>query len=399
MGRCLPSPERLRIVSKWRNLRSRNRSRSRQQAGGDKQSQTHELIPPTFLKAIMPRTLQDASSTWRDLDALVSRRAMTTPPLPEWAPHAAVWIGFPSAADLWKSDLAPAQAEVAAFAQAVHADGKGEAVWLVAADETAAAEARRLAPFAKVIVEPFGDIWLRDTAAIIVGSGNDRRGVDFEFNGWGGKYDLAGDDSIGQRLAVEAAIPCSRSDWILEGGAIDGDGGGTFLTTEQCLLNPNRNPELGKQDIEARLKSDLGATKVVWLGDGLLNDHTDGHIDNLARFVGPNRVAVPEAVKDDPNAAAYADAAEALLDADLEVVAIPSPGLIERDGEIIPASYMNFYIGNAAVVVPLYGAANDRAAVEAIQELFPDRMAVGLHADHILTGGGSFHCISQQIPE
>ena len=323
---------------------------------------------------------------------------MTQAPLPEWAPHAAVWIGFPSAADLWEADLALAQSEVAAFAQAVHAEGKGEAVWLVAADQTAAAEARRLAPFAKVIVEPFGDIWLRDTAAIILGSGEGRRAVDFDFNGWGGKYDLPGDDTIGQRLAVEAAITCSRSNWILEGGAIDRDGSGTFLTTEQCLLNPNRNPELSKQDIEARLRSDLGATKVVWLGDGLLNDHTDGHVDNLARFVGPNRVAVPEATTDDPNAAVYADAAEALLDADLEVVAIPSPGLVERDGEIIPASYMNFYIGNAVVVVPLYGARNDDAAVEAIQALFPNRVAIGLRADHILTGGGSFHCISQQVP-
>jgi len=323
---------------------------------------------------------------------------MTQAPLPEWAPHAAVWIGFPSAADLWEADLALAQSEVAAFAQAVHAEGKGEAVWLVAADQTAAAEARRLAPFAKVIVEPFGDIWLRDTAAIILGSGEGRRAVDFDFNGWGGKYDLPGDDTIGQRLAVEAAITCSRSNWILEGGAIDGDGSGTFLTTEQCLLNPNRNPELSKQDIEARLRSDLGATKVVWLGDGLLNDHTDGHVDNLARFVGPNRVAVPEATTDDPNAAVYADAAEALLDADLEVVAIPSPGRVERNGEIIPASYMNFYIGNAVVVVPLYGARNDDAAVEAIQALFPNRVAIGLRADHILTGGGSFHCISQQVP-
>ena len=320
------------------------------------------------------------------------------PPLAEWAPHAAVWIGFPSAADLWEDDLAPAQAEVAAFANAVHAGGAGEAVWLVAADETAAAEARRLTPDARVIVEPFGDIWLRDTAAIILGSGPDRRGIDFGFNGWGGKYDLPGDDTIGQRLAADAAIPCTRSDWILEGGAIDGDGTGILLTTEQCLLNPNRNPGFGRQEVEARLKRDLGATRIVWLGDGLLNDHTDGHVDNLARFVAPNRVAVPEATADDPNASAYADAAEALLDADLEVVAIPSPGLVERGGEIVPASYMNFYIGNAAVIVPLYGAANDGAAVEAVQGLFPDRVAIGLRADHILTGGGSFHCISQQVP-
>jgi agmatine deiminase len=326
-------------------------------------------------------------------------------PFPEWAPHQAVWIGFPSAADLWEADLAPAQDEVAAFAKAVHADGAGEEVWLVAADETAAIEARRLAPFAKVIVEPFGDIWLRGTGAIVCGGGADRRAQGFRFNGWGDKYDLPGDDSIGERLALDAGLPYAKADWILEGGAIDGDGSGTFLTTEQCLLNPNRNPGFDKQEVEDRLKRDLGATRIVWLGDGLINDHTDGHVDNLARFVGPNLVAIPEAVDEDPNAGAYADAAEALLDADLNVVAIPSPGLVERPStslgagvEIIPASYMNFYIGNAAVVVPLYGAANDGAAVEAIQALFPGRRAIGLRADHLLTGGGSFHCISQQVP-
>jgi len=323
---------------------------------------------------------------------------MTQPPLPEWAPHQAVWIGFPSAADLWESDLAPAQAEVAAFAEAVHAEGKGEEVWLVAADEGSAAEARRLAPFANILVEPFGDIWLRDTGPIIVATGEGRRAQGFGFNGWGGKYDLPGDDSIGERLARLASLPYAKADWILEGGAVDGDGSGTFLTTEQCLLNSNRNSGLSKEETEKRLRRDLGATRVIWLGDGLLNDHTDGHVDNLARFVAPGRVAIPEAVADDPNAAAYADAAEALLDADLEVVAIPSPGLVERGGEIVPASYMNFCIGNAAVVVPQYGAANDAAAVEAIQALFPDRRAIGLRADHILTGGGSFHCISQQVP-
>lgn len=323
---------------------------------------------------------------------------MTPPPLPEWAPHTAVWIGFPSAADLWKTDLAPAQMEVAAFAKAVHAEGAGEEVWLVAADETAAAEARRLVPFATVILEPFGDIWLRDTGAIVCGTGADRRAQGFGFNGWGGKYDLPGDDNIGERLAHAAGLSYAKADWILEGGAIDGDGSGAFLTTEQCLLNPNRNPGLGKQEVEGRLKRDLGATRIVWLGNGLINDHTDGHVDNLARFVGRNCVAIPEAVDDDPNAAAYADAAEALLDADFEVVAIPSPGLVERDSEIVPASYMNFYIGNAAVVVPLYDSPHDNAAVEAIQALFPGRKAVGLRADHILTGGGSFHCISQQVP-
>ena len=324
---------------------------------------------------------------------------MSNVPRPEWAPHEAMWIGFPSAADLWEDDLAPAQAEVAALAIALHAEGNGEAIWLVAADEAAAAEARRLSPFATVIVEPFGDIWLRDTGAIVLGSGVDRRAQGFRFNGWGEKYDLPGDDSIGERLAAAAKLPFAKSDWVLEGGAIDGDGTGLFLTTEQCLLNPNRNPGFGKEEVEARLMRDLGAIRVIWLGDGLENDHTDGHVDNLARFVAPGRVAIPEAVTDDPNASTYADTAEALLDADLEVVVIPSPGLIEVHGEAIPASYMNFLIGNAVVVVPQYGAPNDAAAVEALAELFPDRQVVGLRADHILTGGGSFHCISQQVPE
>ena len=228
-----------------------------------------------------------------------------------------------------------------------------------------------------MIVEPFGDIWLRDTGPIILGTGADRRAQGFGFNGWGGKYDLPGDDSIGERLAAAADLPYAKGNWILEGGAIDGDGSGTFLTTEQCLLNPNRNPDFSRYDVEKKLSEELGATKLVWLGDGLLNDHTDGHVDNLARFVGPGRVAIPEAVEDDPNAAAYADAAEALLDADLNVVAIPSPGTVERDGEIVPASHMNFVIGNAAVVVPTYGERDSTAVVEALQDIFPDRRIVG----------------------
>ena len=324
---------------------------------------------------------------------------MTSVPLPEWAPHQAVWIGFPSDPELWEDDLIPAQAEVAAFAAAVHADGGGEQVWLVVADETAAAEARRLAPFATVIVEPFGDIWLRDTGPIIIGTCQQQRAQGFRFNGWGRKYDLSGDDTVGERLAMSAGLPFAKADWVLEGGAIDGDGSGLFLTTEQCLLHPNRNPGFGKEDVEERLKRDLGAARVVWLGEGLANDHTDGHVDNLARFVAPGRVVIPEAEPGDPNADVYADAAERLLDADLQVTAIPSPGLIEdENGKAIPASYMNFYIGNAVVVVPVYGAANDQAAIAALQDIFPDRRVVGLRADHVLTGGGSFHCISQQVP-
>lgn len=321
------------------------------------------------------------------------------PPLPEWAPHQALWIGFPSDPELWLDDLEPAQREVAAFAEAIHADGRGEEVWLVAADDEAAARARALAPFTTVIVETFGDIWLRDTGAIVLGSGADRRGADFDFNGWGGKYELEGDEDIGARLATAAGLPVDRRSWILEGGAIDGDGSGTVLTTEQCLLNPNRNPGLARADVERRLSEDLGFDRVVWLGEGLLNDHTDGHVDNLARFIAPGRVALPKPTADDPNAAVYRDAAKRLQAAGLDIVTMPSPGKVERDGAIIPASYMNFAIGNAAIVVPQYGAPNDRAALDVLQAFFPDRVAIGLRTNHILTGGGSFHCISQQVPQ
>ncbi|WP_267396331.1 agmatine deiminase family protein [Sphingomonas sp. GC_Shp_1] len=320
---------------------------------------------------------------------------MTLVPPAEWAHHKAVWIGFPSHPELWQEDLDPARDEVVAFARAVHADGRGEQVILVAADEEAATAARRLASFADVIIEPFGDIWLRDTAPIILGNGT---ASDFEFNGWGGKYDLPGDDTIGLRLGKRLGRQVGYCNWVLEGGAIDGDGTGTAITTEQCLLNANRNPTLTKAQIETRLHDDLGFTRVVWLGEGLLNDHTDGHVDNLARFVGEGRVALPEAVENDPNWLVYKNAQRDARAAGLEVVTIPSPGRVLRDEEIVPASYMNFYIGNAAVVVPIYGTEHDQRAVAAIQALFPDREAVGLRADSILTGGGSFHCISQQIP-
>ena len=221
----------------------------------------------------------------------------------------------------------------------------------------------------------------------------------FRFNGWGGKYLMEGDQTIGTELARDAGLPLETADWILEGGAIDGDGTGLVVTTEQCLLNPNRNPDLSRADIEARLKRDLGFTRVVWLGDGLVNDHTDGHVDNLARFVAPGVLAIPEpAGSSDPNRDVYADAARRARAFGVEVTNLPSPGRFEQDGEIVPASYMNFYIGNAAVVVPTYGRPNDDAAVRAIGALFPDREAVGVDAQGVIRGGGSFHCCSQQLP-
>jgi agmatine deiminase len=255
------------------------------------------------------------------------------------------------------------------------------------------------APFATIVEEPFGDIWLRDTGPIILEEGGRRIARRFRFNGWGGKYELAGDDTIGGHLAATAGLDADRRDWILEGGAIDVDGTGLAVTTEQCLLNPNRNAGMTRAEVEARLREDLGIERVLWLGEGLLNDHTDGHVDNLARFVAHRTLAIAEATaSDDPNALVYADARARARAFGLDVVPLPSPGRLVRDGGIVPASYMNFYIGNAAVVVPTHGAPNDEDAVAAVAGLFPGREAVGLRSDRILTGGGSFHCISQQMP-
>lgn len=318
----------------------------------------------------------------------------------EWAPHEAVWIGFPSHEDLWQSDLEPARAEVAAFAEAVHAGGSGEEVRLVAANPRSVERAKELCPFATVVREPFGDIWLRDTGPLMVKDGERLAARSFAFNGWGGKYDLEGDDTIGLRLAESLGCEPIHYDWILEGGAIDVDGTGLAVTTEQCILNPNRNPDLDRPEIEERLRRHLGIERLLWLGQGLLNDHTDGHVDNFARFVAPGTLAIPvPADSADPNQQVYADARYRAEASGLKVAPIPSPGRVERDGEIVPASYMNFYIGNAAVVVPVYGAPNDEAAVDLIGSHFPGRKAIGLRADHILTGGGSFHCISQQVPK
>jgi agmatine deiminase len=320
---------------------------------------------------------------------------------PEWAEHSSVWIGFPSAADLWLDDLEGAQAEVAAFARAVHASGKGERVDLVCANVEAAEDARSLAgDCARIIEAPFFDIWLRDTGPIIVGDARALHALDYRGNGWGGKYPSPLDDALAKRLCDEAALPRSPRDWVLEGGAIDVDGAGLLVTTEQCLLNPNRNPGLSRQEIEQRLAADLGVERIVWLGDGMVGDHTDGHVDNLARFVAPGVLALPTARgNDDPNAPIFADAKARALAFGVKVVEIPSVGLFtNEDGEIIPASHMNFYIGNRVVVVPIYGGPSDAEAVEAIAVLFPDRETIGLPANHILTGGGSFHCISQQVP-
>lgn len=326
--------------------------------------------------------------------------AMTYRMPAEWAEQDWIWIGFPAAADLWRDDLVPAQEQVAAFANAIAATG--QQVRLVVRDAVAEAQARALV-LPQVICEthPYGDIWLRDTGPLVLlDSAGKRAARRFGFNGWGGKYLLDGDRETGMSLVAAGLLAdLGQADWVLEGGAVDSDGTGLVVTTEQCLLNPNRNPALSQADIAARLERDLGFARALWLGNGLLGDHTDGHVDNLARFVAPGRIAIPVALDaDDPNAATYDDAASRAEAFGLDVVRVPSPGRTGEDDLVEPASYMNFVIANRVVVVPIYGSPHDEAAVAAIGALFPGRTAVGLMADAVLTGGGSFHCCSQHVP-
>ena len=316
-----------------------------------------------------------------------------------------MWVGFPSHAELWQDTLAEAQREVAMLVHALAGPGRERVRLMTGTDEGLAAAVDLLGATAGVEIVPgrFGDVWLRDTGPIFTGAGV---AAAFAFNGWGGKYDMPGDTEVADQIAEAAGAAVTRHDFILEGGALDHDGDGVVLTTRQCLLNRNRNRGWRQADAEIALGEALGARRVIWLGDGLMNDHTDGHVDNLARFVAPGVVACPAAFGlDDPNADAY-DAAAALLagstDAQgrpLTVARIPSPGrVLDEDHRTVPASHMNFLIANGAVIVPTYGDPAGGWAVAALEELFPDRAVIGLPSHALLTGGGSFHCISQQEP-
>jgi agmatine deiminase len=313
----------------------------------------------------------------------------------EWAPQAAIWTAFPSDPGLWEEDLEPARAEVAALVRAL---AKTVRVRLLAAGAEAVGAARyAVGDAADVLDMPFGDIWLRDTGPIFTGA---RTAAAFRFNGWGGKYDLPGDRDLADRVAGMAGAELWRHDLVFEGGALDSDGQGLGLTTRQCLLNPNRNPGVDEAAVSRVLKDALGIRRLVWLGEGLANDHTDGHVDNLARFVAPGTVVIPEAEgRDDPNAAVFADARDRAREAGLLVLPMPSVGRLEVEGEVVPASYMNFVIANGQAIVPLYRTGNDRAAVAALARALPGHRISGLPSAAILTGGGSFHCITQQQPE
>ena len=344
----------------------------------------------------------------------------------EWEPHEAVWIGWPSAADLWADDLGPARAEVEDFIRAIlfpnptDAGERGERVELLArgAEAVAAAEimrARLPDPAALSIREaPIGDVWLRDTGPIFTRGGGDEDvlgAAAFRFNGWGGKYELPQDDRIAGIVAGLAPADLRRFDGLVaEGGALETDGEGTVITTRQCLLNPNRNPSLSALDIETILRDSLGAQRVIWLDEGLAGDHTDGHVDNLARFLAPGKVVCMRPTgDDDPNRdvlRAVEQTLRAARDAQgrpLEVATVPSPGRVEIGGAPAAASHMNFYLSNHALIMPGYGRltgdSEPCAAAADILKAHTDRAHVFvIDSSHLLTGGGSFHCISREQP-
>ena len=324
----------------------------------------------------------------------------------EWSPHRAMWVGWPSHGELWEDNLEPAQAEVEALVRALAGPGREEVRLLVGKAEALDDARARFADAANVEVVDgrFGDIWLRDTGPIFDADGIANA---FEFNGWGGKYELEHDDTVAVQIAGQARAALTPHAFILEGGAVDHDGAGAILTTRQCVLNPNRNAGWDEATAETALAAALGARKVLWLGEGLFNDHTDGHVDNLARFVAPGVVACPVAWGTrDPNADVYDAAARdlaAMTDADgnpIRVIRIPSPGVVvDEDEKVVPASHMNFLIANGAVIVPTYGDETAAGlACKALAEVFPDREIIPLPSLAILSGGGSFHCITQQEP-
>jgi agmatine deiminase len=321
----------------------------------------------------------------------------------EWDPHAAVWTAWPHDPEQWSEGLAAPRRALMAMCAAIVDGGRGERVELLVRDARDEADACELLGAAAQHVSfrhaQYGDVWLRDTGPIFVRDGNELAAARFRFDGWGGKYVMAGDTEVASRVIEWTSTRGAAFDFVLEGGAVEVDGAGALLTTKQCLLGGGRNPGASVHALEARLRWALGASRIVWLDQGLQNDHTDGHIDTIARFVAPGVAACMEPAPDDPNRDALAAIIRDLRAAKLEVVTVPSPGEVrDASGMVMPASYMNFYIANTTVVVPTYDAAADDRAVAAIAELFPTRKAIGLPCKPVVVGGGGFHCCTQQQP-
>jgi agmatine deiminase len=344
----------------------------------------------------------------------------------EWEPHSGCWMAWPERPDNWRLGAGPAQEAYAAVASAIAAS---EPVTMAVSDGQYERARAALPASVRLIELSTDDAWLRDTGPTFVVDGKGaRRGVDWRFNAWGGLegglyFPWDRDERVASKVLEVEGDRRYAAPLVLEGGSVHVDGEGTVLTTEECLLNPNRNPELDRASIEAALHDHLGTQKVVWLGDGVLNDETDGHIDNLACFARPGVVLLTWVDDpDDPQHGISRDALERLEAAtdargrSFEVIKLPAPGpltttdeeasgvkIVEgtqprRGGDRMAASYVNFYIGNSRVVYPLLDPTRDDEAAAIIAAAFPDREVVGVPAREILLGGGNIHCITQQVP-
>jgi agmatine deiminase len=332
----------------------------------------------------------------------------------EWAPHRGTWLSWPHKEASWPGKFAPVPA---IFADIVHELSPGEEVHINVAGPETEEDVRhflvhRGVPLNNVYFHhnPTNDAWCRDHGPIFVQRDTPRGAqqaiIDWGFNAWGNKYppfDL--DDVVPTRIATEFGLPVFHPGIVMEGGSIDVNGLGTLLTTEACLLHPNRNPQLSRGEIETCLRDYLGVGNILWLGDGIEGDDTDGHVDDLARFTDPRTVVT--VVEDDPADSNYQPLQEnlarlrAMRDQDgepLRVVTLPMPKRLEHEGQRLPASYANFYVANDVVLLPTYDPARDGEALDTLQRLFPTRRVVGIDCTDLVWGLGAFHCVTQQWP-
>ncbi len=334
----------------------------------------------------------------------------------EWEEHKGTWISWPKNPLTFPEDILPS-AEIA-YAQMIKALCDNEIVHVLVDNGEYEKRAIKILAESGVIADeeriqfheiPTGDVWFRDYGPIFVtragADGGDVAFTNWGFNAWGNKYDdLLMDAKIPEQLPL-GNMRRFKAPMVLEGGSIDVNGLGTCLTTEQCLLNKNRNPGLGRDGIEKSLGEYLGATNVIWLKEGIAGDDTDGHVDDLARFVNPNTVlcAVDENESDENYGALISNLRilEDATDQDgkrLKIKKLPMPGKVDYHGQRLPASYTNFYIANNAVLVPIFKDKNDGKALKIIEEHFPDRKVVGIDSSALVAGFGAIHCVTQQEP-
>jgi agmatine deiminase len=319
----------------------------------------------------------------------------------EWEPHERTIMGWPTRVELWGETLEQARADYAAVANAV---GAFEPVTMIANAGEEAAQARAACSDAVEVVElELDDSWLRDCGPIYtIGDDGSRVAVHFRFNSWGEKFaPWDKDAAVGAQIAELLGDSVREADLVLEGGSILTDGEGTLLTTEQCLLNPNRNPSMSREEIEAALREHLGVARIVWLGDGLVEDRdTDGHVDLIAAFTSPGNVLLQTVDAGNPNHDGCAENARRLRAAGIAVSELPLLPYGQVAGETVAGSYMNFYICNGGVVVPVAGVDPDmdEQALALIAAAYPGREVVGVPGLVIAYGGGGPHCITQQVP-